>query len=779
MARKNKVNTDIQHLVDSKFKRTVQLKKRNYHKKLASELKHLNSTNPNDYWRFLKKITKGSKSCADVCIEDFTKHFIEKSRQPLRSEFSYEIMNKIERYVHSIDPKTDVSDDSIMNDLVNGPITESELIIAMKKTKNNKASGEDGIASEFYKFTDGILNQPLIALFNYIMESGQFPDEWSTGLINPIHKTNDKSNPENYRKITLLNSLSKIFESILNNRLVYYYECLNLNDPLQNGYKTESHTVDNAFILNGIAEKYRSQKRPVFVCFVDFKSAFDKVNRQGLLYKLKKSGIQGKMFDVLRNMFNKAKSKVKWNGQLGHSFINPSGVLQGGVISPNLFKIYLNDIRNYLGDDCGVQIGELILNYLLFADDLVLISETRSGLQKLLNRLDTFCKHWHLELNKDKTQFMVMNKKYDNFNNKSGVYYNGNLIKETDSYKYIGFIFGNNEHPLKHHCEHLSKKAYRAIFQLKTYLRKSLGSEMPYDLLLKLFDQQIRPILEYGSELWCPASKIEQLERVQLSYVKNIFGLNKHTPTLAVLGETGRFPLLLRQQDSQLNYWLRIQQLPPGHPVKETYKALLIISQDGHNTWSGRTMNLIRATVQKSATSPSNINNDTVIVNASREYRYKKFIDEYFEDLNSVTLYPKLRTYKLFKKHYCIEPYILTLKNKNYQRALFKLRASSHQLGVETGRHARDYVPLERRLCKYCSLSQVDDEYHFMINCSFHTSLREAMFRNINSFPGVECDYDPLSPNVFTDLLTATNELVLAEIGKYIYTAFTFRKLAM
>ena len=773
-ARKNKVDLDIQRILDSNFKRTVQLKKRNYHKKLATELDNLNSNNPDDYWRFLKKIKKGTKCNTDLEIEDFTRKYKENSTPPAESEFNYDNMHKIERYINEIDLKSSLQEDSIMNDIINGPIREDEITRALKKTKNGKACGEDGVPSEFYKFTDGVLNKPLMALFDYIMESGKFPSEWSTGLINPIYKAKDKCDPHNYRKITLLNSLSKIFESILNNRLVFHNECLRLNDPFQNGFTQDGRTTDNAFILNGIAEKYRSQKRPVFVCFVDFKSAFDLVNRKALLYKLLNSGIKGKMFNILRDMFSKSNSRVKWNNEIGQSFENKYGVLQGGVISPNLFKVYMNDIHKYLGDDCGVEIGDMFLNYLLHADDLVLISETRSGLQKLLNRLAIFCKHWHLILNKDKTQFMVLNKKYDTFPKEININYNGNLIPETDTYKYLGFLFGHTVNPLKNHFQFVTKKAQRAIFQLKTYLRKALGSEMPYRLLLKLFDQQIKPILEYGSELWCPTRENDLIERTQLSYIKNIFGLNKHTPTLAVLGETGRFPLLLRQQDSQIKYWARIQQLPEGHPVKNTYKSLLIISKNGHDTWAGRVTHLLNNTVGKHFSDLLEADNYTDILKLSKEFRYNQYTDKYFENLNNSNIYPKLRTYKLLKKDYRIEPYILSLENKNYQRALFKLRASSHQLAIETGRHSKEYVPVERRLCEYCSTSQIDDECHFLTKCPFHLSLRNAMFKNIlQAVPN--CKLYASNPDIFIDLLTSKNKRVLSEVGKYVYNAFKSR----
>ena len=104
--------------------------------------------------------------------------------------------------------------------------------------------------------------------------------------------------PENYRKITLLSSRGKLFDSILNNRLCFCKDVLQTGDPLQNGFKCGTQTTDNLFILNGIIEKYEAMKRPIYTCFVDFKSAFDFIIRHVLLFKLITHGFGGRFFKI-------------------------------------------------------------------------------------------------------------------------------------------------------------------------------------------------------------------------------------------------------------------------------------------------------------------------------------------------------------------------------------------------------------------------------------------------------------------------------------------------
>ena len=172
------------------------------------------------------------------------------------------------------------------------------------------------------------------------------------------------SQPENYRKITLISALGKLFDSILNNRLRYCKDAFKLDNHWQNGFKQGSRTTDNLFIYNAVIDKYQTKKRPLYVCYVDFKSAFDHINRHALLFKLMSHGFTYKIFTILRDLFSKNKSIVKWNSKLGEYLDSINGVLQGGVISPTLFNSFIDDIQAILRDEQGVNIGHMNINHL-------------------------------------------------------------------------------------------------------------------------------------------------------------------------------------------------------------------------------------------------------------------------------------------------------------------------------------------------------------------------------------------------------------------------------
>ena len=145
--------------------------------------------------------------------------------------------------------------------------------------------------------------------------------------------------------------------------------------------------------------------------------------------------------------------------------------------------------------------GAILINYLLHADDLALISETSTGLQKLLHGLEKFCKHWHITINFVKTGIMIFDEQYSVIREVKVFLFFGKEISTVDRYKYLGIIFTNKTNTFEENINHLRNKALRAIGDIRSNISKVLGFNKPYDVMIKLFDSQILPILEYGSEI--------------------------------------------------------------------------------------------------------------------------------------------------------------------------------------------------------------------------------------------------------------------------------------
>ena len=234
--------------------------------------------------------------------------------------------------------------------------------------------------------------------------------------------------------------------------------------------------------------------------FVDFKQAFDIMNRDILFYKIIKSGLHGRLLNTLRSLYSKTSFRVKHSGKLSDSILQQMGVNQGGYASPTIFREYLADLSDYLPKHTGVCISDAeILVHLLWADDLILVSTQATDSQKQLDSLFKFCsKNWSI-VNEIKTKAMVFG-----IHREVKLVFNEQPIEQVKSFKYVGNVtkaisvlsrdmFGEN-------YTHLCDKAKKSIFALQSKLRK-IGC-LPPQCMFHLFDSIVRPILTYGSDVW-------------------------------------------------------------------------------------------------------------------------------------------------------------------------------------------------------------------------------------------------------------------------------------
>ena len=213
------------------------------------------------------------------------------------------------------------------------------------------------------------------------------------------------------------------------------------------------------------------------------------------------------------------------------SFINKWKKLiniKGGILSPKLFNEFLFDLSKYPDKSYGISINNLILTHILCADDIVLLADTAKALQNNFNALLRFCKKWHLLVNVKKTKIIK-------FNDKSP----------------CGII--TTQHNLR-------KLTVSNTWDICWLISKTCTVKWP--IPCDLFDTYILPILEYNSEMWAGEKPINNLEKLQLGYLKNMLGVRKQTSTLAVYSEAGRFPLHVRQKVRMINYWTKLEKLP-------------------------------------------------------------------------------------------------------------------------------------------------------------------------------------------------------------------------
>ena len=180
-----------------------------------------------------------------------------------------------------------------------------EVEKALSRIRKGKASAINGILIELYS-TDIKYFTPLLTT---LFITADYPDDWAQGLIYPVHKKGGKKDPQNYRKVSLLPSLAKVFESVF--------------------------------------EK-KHPKKPLYVCYIDLTESFDYLNSVALILNLQQRNVDGNFLNTIKSMFLKSNSRVKWNGKISKPIKHRYGVMQGGVLSPKLLNELLQDLGKYL-----------------------------------------------------------------------------------------------------------------------------------------------------------------------------------------------------------------------------------------------------------------------------------------------------------------------------------------------------------------------------------------------------------------------------------------------
>ena len=173
------------------------------------------------------------------------------------------------------------------NEYLNSPITPAEIEKCINKLKNSKSPGTDNIINEYIKQTKQLLLPVYTQLFNIILDTGIIPTSWVKGIIVPIYKNKgDSLDPGNYRPITLLSCLGKLFTAVLNDRPNIFLEENDILCENQAGFRKHYSTTDHILTLHSLIELFKYQKKKIYCTFIDFSKAFDSVWRIGLWRKL-------------------------------------------------------------------------------------------------------------------------------------------------------------------------------------------------------------------------------------------------------------------------------------------------------------------------------------------------------------------------------------------------------------------------------------------------------------------------------------------------------------
>lgn len=394
-------------------------------------------------------------------------------------------------------------------------ITIEEIRLALRKAKNNKAPGEDGLVADAIKIGGTTLLQKIKTLFNMCLSDHTIPDKWYNATVILLHKKGDMAELDNYRPISLLSHLYKLFTRIITSRLE---NKLDFYQPVeQAGFRAGFGTNDHLQSIKTIIEKSVEYNRPLVLAFVDFQKAFDTVERDAVVNSLQKCRIDYRYTSLIHNIYKNATMKVKLHENTSAIPIG-RGVRQGDTMSPKLFITVLEYAFKELNwEEKGINIDGQHLTNLRFADDIILLSDNLKDIRQMLLELEEVCSEIGLKINFSKTKYMT------NLVPSEILTVGGQEVELVNSYVYLGHEIritrDNQTCELKRRIT-LSWAAYGRLSHV-------FRAKIPISLKRKVFDQCILPVLTYGAEtLTLTTASARKLRTTQRKMERSMLGVS-------------------------------------------------------------------------------------------------------------------------------------------------------------------------------------------------------------------------------------------------------------
>ena len=652
---------------------------------------------------------------------------------------------------------------------LNSPIQDNEVEVALRAMGLGKAAGADGIPVEFFRqayhervFTgedgkprivrDYVMTPSLISLFNKVFLFGQYPTDWAVGLVTPVPKPKgDLSDMDAYRAIAVGSAISKIFAQVMLARLDKWAEAHDWRAKTQFGFRKGRGTAEATFLLRHLIDKAQDARSPLYAAFIDFRKAYDSVPRELLWKCLHKMGIHGCMLETLQQIYSNIKLQVKVDQDLGPDFESNIGVKQGDPLSPLLFGLYIDRFATFLKDripEGDVLCGEEIIQVLLYADDLVLVTHDPTLLQKYLDVLTIFCEATKMMVNVSKSEIVVFFKQWAPRN--LNWVFNDKRVKEVQEFTYLGVVLHSKGFKFS-----VSKAIKRRALKAKNALFSIFGScqgQNVFDtpVLTKLFDGVVIPSALYGVEVWgvdvCEMGDERHiympLEETQILFMRMALMISKHTPHVAMMKELKRqflFDICLKRC---VGFWNKVCKRGMDCIIKKAMVESCSLVRCG---WAWKFQNTLSRVVDVQV----NYHLDSPLTHIDMKHVRQRLLarrdgDERstYETIDIAThgcsgsavrqcpnnISKGFKTFKYYKWFYDEDTKVIALLQDAFDiRILAKFRCGMHWLATEKDRSAG--FGRSDRLCKCCTKQEREDELHIMF-CEAYAALR-------NEFPHV------------------------------------------
>ena len=420
-------------------------------------------------------------------------------------------------------------------------------------------------------FKNKILN-----FFNIVWSSGNIPKQFKHAVVVPIPKPGkDLTDPLSYRPISLTSQLGKLLETVVNKRLTHHLEANNLISETQAGFRQNRQTLDQLVALENEIKAGKTNNKTVGAVFLDLEKAYDTMWREGLLKKLKELGIRGHMYNYIASFLRDRTFQVKVGSALSSVHQLQNGTPQGAVISPTLFNIAVNNLKEAI-DDRNMKISQ-------FADDCAIwktwakfkpnpskIDKTveqkfLGQLEKQTNNLIQHLREAGLKVNTKKTQAILFNTSAERTLN-----IDKTEIKTQPTAKFLGITF-EKQGKYRQHIQEVSRRASMGLALLIILSRK--GMHVPYSTKKVIYRSLVEARLTYGQEIYMQTDKtdLNKLDKIQASALRLLTNSIKSCNIAAMQVATNIEPLEIRRNIALLRFQARCS-LNKNNPTRDLFR---------------------------------------------------------------------------------------------------------------------------------------------------------------------------------------------------------------
>ncbi|UYV64540.1 hypothetical protein LAZ67_3001142 [Cordylochernes scorpioides] len=604
-------------------------------------------------------------------------------------------------------------------------ITLQEIYDVVKKLANGKAVGLDGIPNELLKNLPTPTLTKLKNLFNKIMSTEKYPQLWTNSIVHPIYKSGDKNNPTNYRGIALCSNISKLFTTILRNRLNNWIEKREIILENQAGFRKNRSCTDHILLLNSLIQLSLRRKRgKLYVFFVDLTKAFDTVPHDLLWQKLHKMGISNKFVMLIKNFYQEAKITIRSKGQYSSNVKINSGVLQGESLSPLLFILYMADLIELYNNSAltGFHLPDFgVLHLLMYADDIAIIGESKINLQTKINLLKSYLDNNKLVLNENKSKVMVFRNggrpaRHENW------YWGDIPLTVASNIMYLGFPFTTTNNSKKVALFYKAKANTAINATIRLIKREKINS---LKVALNLFDSVIKSILLYAAPVWA-WDNTDIIDQIQNTFIKNFLNLPRYIPGYIVRLETGRLSLTFTTIKLIMKYFIRLQEMEENRLPKLCWNRLKEISLMTKKP-IGFCKNIMDIINHCGLTRLNlRLNYDDIQIELPNILKIK--IEQLLQqDLAKLSLTKTYSNYRLLYDSFIPEHYF----SCNLSSALVSFIAQIRIISTLIKENHIYVIKKEDLYCKLCGGQITDEIYHFTAECGDLEGERKKILKSL------------------------------------------------